>query len=297
MRNARILLLVAALALVAAVAGAAPTVDGLSVTVNGTSLDFAGTVDFGDQAPVLVGVDAVGDSAVDPTTAPLGLDLETISLNRPDARKNYVEFTWKVTEMNVPPPNEIVRFLWQFTVGGAEYWVQAKMSDLTTATATADDPAGTATHLQGSFRLRGNCSLIGVVSTCHHLAWLDGAFDVDADEARVRVPLDSAAAPAITAGASIDPEQGAEVGLQAAVSNASTADQMSQDEVFVIPAATVTLSVRQGATTLLSGPGTFDLGGDAGGSLDISSLAPGTYDAVMTACFDGCTSASTSFTI
>src|SRR5258706_4872250 len=64
-----------------------------------------------------------------------------------------------------------------------------RTSNFPTAPATADDPAGTAQHVGLAIRLRGNCLSPGAVTTCHHVAWLDGAFDVTAHQVRVTIPL------------------------------------------------------------------------------------------------------------
>jgi hypothetical protein len=190
--------------------------------------------------PFVVSDDPIGDGAVDGQVGagPLagsaaGLDMTLITIAEPTA--STLEFVINVTDMQLSPtPNEVVRYLWMMQVNGKEYWIQAKQSDITTASATADDAQGTAEHLTGAFRLRGNCSVTGVVSTCHHIKWLQGAFDAANKQVRMTVPLEDAAAPDFTAGASIVTVE-VDSSLQVAISNASTSDQILGGEEYTIP--------------------------------------------------------------
>ena len=139
--------------------------------------------------------------------------------------------------LNVPPPNEVIRYLWPMTVDGTEYWVQAKMSDALSGTTFVDDPVGALTHLDGAFRLRGDCQTIGVVATCVHLKWLEGSFDLDANQVRMRVPLGDAVAPHFVPGAVIFSAATLQMtaSIQVLVSNALTSDSVTIEEPYAIP--------------------------------------------------------------
>jgi len=188
---------------------------------------------------VIVATDPANDFADDPDlgllAGPLGIDVLQLEIGMTDAG---VEFAIKLAALDVPPPGEIIRYLWQFQVDGVEYWVQAKMSDVASGTTFVDDPAGAVTHVTGAFRLRGDCQVIGIVSTCVHLKWIDGVFDVENDEVRMTVPLDDPAAPAFTSGAEITPDIDAAqmtASIQVGISNATTSDNVIHTDPFLIP--------------------------------------------------------------
>ncbi len=189
------------------------------------------------EGRVLIAEDPVGDAAVDPSLGAIGLDVTGLYIEHVAAPTPHLEFTVKVTNLPAAPPNEVVRYLWQVTVAGKEYWLQAKRSDFSTATATADDPSGTASHLDGAFRLRGNCGVTVALSTCKHLLWLDGAFDTEAGEIRMSVPLGNPIAPHFASGALIN-QTGTNVmtaSIQVAISNAQTSDTVTGYEAYIIP--------------------------------------------------------------
>lgn len=140
----------------------APTeVTSLGASVSGGTFTVNGKARFRAEAPVVVGEDPVGDPPIHPELARLGLDATEIAIRQPDPFNPEVEFTIRVTELNAQPAPEVIRYLWQFTVGGEEFWIQAKTSDVSTVTAFSDDPQGTLTHIPGSFRLRGDCQTVG----------------------------------------------------------------------------------------------------------------------------------------
>lgn len=175
------------------------------------------------EDPILVATDASGDGALsgDATFAPLGMDEIGAYIHQPDYGTPEIVFIWQLTDLQLQqPPPEIQRFLWEMTVDGAEYWIVAKTSDLTTATAVADDPTGSVTHVQGAFRLRADCTTTGV-ATCHHKMWLDGEFDTAAKQVRVRVPLNDPVAPHFKAGAVIV-TTAVETGFQIVISQENT---------------------------------------------------------------------------
>jgi hypothetical protein len=188
---------------------------------------------------VIVGTDPANDFADDPDlgllAGPLGIDVLQLEIG---SVEGGVEFVVKLAALDAPPPNEVIRYLWQFLVDGQEYWVQAKMSDVASGTTFVDDPEGALTHVTGAFRLRGSCQVIGVVSTCIHLKWIEGVFDLENDEVRMIVPVDDPVAPHFTSGAMISPDSDAAqmtASIQAGVSNGSTSDNVVQYGSFLIP--------------------------------------------------------------
>lgn len=189
------------------------------------------------EEPVLIAADAVGDAAIDPTLSPLGLDAVSVEVHQPDYSKPEIQFILRVAELNAPPPHEVIRYMFEFNLNGVEYWISAKMSDMSTATMAADDPVGHFTHPLGAFRLRGFCGVTGAVNTCRHLLWLDGEFDLDRNEIRVRVPFNDPAAPAFAPGGLITPLSGGGffASVQAGVSNDSTSDIAFQCASYEIP--------------------------------------------------------------
>lgn len=189
---------------------------------------------------VVVGTDPTNDFANDPDlgflAGPLGIDVVQLEIG---SVPGGVEFVIKLASLETPPPNEVVRYLWQFLVDGKEYWIQAKMSDVASGTTFVDDPVGAATHLTGAFRLRGDCQIVGVVSTCVHLKWIEGVFDFDNDEVRMIVPLDDPVSPHFVSGAEIEPDAAdayqMTASIQAGVSNQSTSDNVLHEEPYTIP--------------------------------------------------------------
>lgn len=251
------------------------------------TVDVSGDALFRGEPPVVVGTDPEGNPPGHAALAQLGLDATAIALRQADPNVPEVEFIVRVTDLPSTPLPEVVRYLWQFQIDGEEYWVQAKTSDFTTATAFSDDPAGTATNVPGSFRLRGDCGLVEPtpnVTSCKHLAWLDGAFDPTRDEVRVRVPLGRSVSPEIAAGAVLD---GAvmDASLQAVISNATTSNTVTQFTPYEFPQRTVQVGiVPSGQDPEFTDTATLDRS-KFSATLDTAGLASGSYDVWVRACF------------
>lgn len=281
-------------------AAAATEVTELSAEVVVDTVEVTGSAVFGGQDPVIVGEDIIGDAPVAPTVAAeQGLDIAEIALHQPDPDAAAIDFVIRVTQLNAAPPPEIIRYLWQFMVGDEEYWVQAKTADLATV---LDDPAGTVEHIPNAFRLRGNCEQVGVVSTCGHVAWLDGTFDVDNNEIRMSVPVDSDVAPEFTPGAVIRPEDGVTASFQAGASTDATSDTAIQESDYSIPAKSVQLGIAPAG----SAPGevsflqdaTLAENGSFTGELATTDLEEGDYEVFAKACFaENCGVRSAPFTV
>lgn len=324
MKPIRVLVMLSGIVMAAAVTVASETTLTVSATVeDGILTGWADVTYAGPPVASSVGTDPTGDFADDPDVGalagPLGIDITDLQIRTPSS--GAVEFIIRVADLAVPPPNEVIRYLWQFTVDGKEYWVQAKTSDLSTVV-LVDDPAGAATHVQGAFRLRGNCGPLGPLNNCAHLLWLDGVFDVERDEVRIRVPIGAPEAPDFVPGAEIAPDpEGITASIQVVVSNESTSDTAFQEDVYVIPSISFsgdfaigapgedpsgleyTFGSSVGAMCSFSGAG----GGDPEEGVvtcafevtgDVSDLTPGEYDLVAKACTpDGCSFGSTTFVV
>lgn len=265
----------------------APTeVTSLDASVSGGTLEVSGRALFRGEAPVIVGEDPEGDPPFHPELARFGLDATGLAIRQPNPLDPTLEFSIPLAELNFQPLPEAIRYLWQFSVGGEEFWIQAKTSDVSTVTAFSDDPQGSLTHIPGSFRLRGNCGEVGLVATCVHLAWLDGVFDTGRNEVRINLPLDLFAAPEITRGASIDPEDGMTASIQAVVSSDATSDTVFQDIAYEIGGKTVRVGiVPAGSPPAFTTDATVAFDNTFSASLDVSDLAPGDYDVWTEACF------------
>jgi hypothetical protein len=203
-----------------------------------------------DEAPVVVGGTKTPNTVEGKAAAQwqaLGVSMNSVAIRTLCAtgdRPASVEFDINVDQLDAPPPGEVVRYLWQFNVSDVDgnskgYQVQAKTSDMLTAATLPDDPQGQLSHSNGSFRLRGNCTTTGA-TICHHVAWVEGAFDTANHQVRVIVPLGASYAPDFTPGNSINggatPATAVQAGFQAQLSNAETMESMSQDDEYVIPA-------------------------------------------------------------
>lgn len=196
------------------------------------------------DAPVTVGSFTAGNP-IDPEAKPVwsaaGLELTSIQLQTVCAPTAGVQFIINLEQLNAEPPPEVVRYYWQFSINGHEYWVQAKTSDRSSVPMALDDPAG---HIANApaFRLRGNCGPLVAITNCAHLAWLTGTFDAGADQIRVLVPFGLAGTPGadfasgnvVTPVAPTGTAPGVTVALQAVASNAATSEYMPQEEPYVI---------------------------------------------------------------
>jgi len=238
----------------------APSTIEVSARVEDGSVVGRADVTFPDPT-VIVGIDGTNDFADDqdlgPLAGPLGIDITELSIGLGNLGPS-VEFTIKVADLQVPPPNEIIRYVWQFQVDGVEYWVQAKSSDIATVV-LPDDPSGAATRLNGAFRLRGNCGPLATLNNCAHLMWLQGEFNLASDEVRMRVPIGDPRAPHFVAGAEITPDpEAVTASIQVVVSNATTSDTAFQDESFVIPSPAEDWSAAFGIGAPDSNPDSID---------------------------------------
>jgi len=303
----------AALSTVSAIASpptpALTTIDVLTADLSGSELTVDGAVTFGGEFEQIIETDPLNDWANDPDAGfvggPLGVDITELVIHRPAPARDEVEFVIKVAQLEVPPPNEVIRYLWEFTVDGVEYWIQAKMSDVASGTTFVDDPEGAVMHTNGAFRLRGDCQVIGIVATCVHLMWIDGVFDVQNDEIRMTVPLNDARAPHLVEGAVIGPVADAvevTAGIQVLISNASTTDGVDVVAPYTIAGRSASLGIAPAGADVADvvfdteastvGTGGFDH------AFDVSGLAAGDYEVFARACFgDNCGVSSAPFTI
>lgn len=286
----------------------APTmVHGVHATADGTAVGVAADIEFGGQAPVVLGTDPVGDAPPQSTghSAAFGLDLTEIRAYRADPAVPTVTLEWQATTLEQLPPPEVMRYYWQFLVNGAApFAAQAKTSDVISAANLGDgEPTTIADNLASytetgvpSFRLRGNCGVIPVgptgVNNCGHVAWVDGEFDFEANVVRLELPVDLEAASVIRPGATLAPhDSGAYSAIQAGADLANTRDTVVQLSSYVIPdpAATAELLDADGAV-VASAPLTRGEDGRWHGS--VTAPGPGTYHVDVTGCFaDNCGSA------
>lgn len=289
LRTTLLSILVGLLALAALPVGAdGPAFDDVTTTVDGTTVDVSGTASFAlAEGPFDVG-GSVTDFASTELGSPLGINLQSASV---DVRADGVEFVWQVEELGEVPP-EGVRYTWAFTAGGQSFQLQAKRSNLASVT-TAEDPVGHVNQAASGedwFQLRGACqeSYQGTpVSGCYHLAFLDGAFDDDANTVTMFMPfgtrdgIDRVVAAGFQPGTLIAPEETAGSSItatvQAGVSTTSTESYINgwdafyagrTVQAFVGRADTATPSFGQEWTVLdLDDDGTFSgtvdgVGGD-----------------------------------
>lgn len=262
---------------------------------------LTGTVDWGGQAPVVLGQDLTGDSPASRSD----LDVTSIAAWIEDGDVPVMTFAWRLRDLTDAPPPEVVRYYWQFGVGAGRMALQAKTSDFVSAANAASTPQGVIAnatsyteHYQQTgdlpqFRIRGNCETIVAVNSCGHVAWADGAFDVAGDEIRFHVPLDSDATPALRPGARLAPDDnGAYSAIQAGADNAQTRDTVAQTVTYTIPerTATATLTAEDGTTTVVAMTIGEDGAISAAGPLAVPA---GVYDVEVRACFAGsCDTAS-----
>ena len=310
-RSARALFLSTAMVLAAspfpsgADEGPPPTaVHAVDATVDGAAVAVAATIEFGGQAPVVLGTDPTGDAPPQSTGhgAAAGLDLTAIRAYRADPTVPVVTLEWQATTLDQLPPPEVVRYYWQFLVNGtAPFAAQAKTSDAVSAANLGDgEPTTIAENLASypeagvpGFRLRGNCALIPVgptgLNNCGHVAWVSGEFDFDANVVRLHLPLDLERAAVIRPGATIAPDDsGAYSAIQAGADVENTRDSITQVDAYVIPdqAATANLVDTDGAV-VASAP--LSVGEDGRWHGALTAPGPGTYRVDVNACFaDNC---------
>lgn len=280
-------------------------VTALSAEQTGLTLRVAGAAVFGGQAPVMIADDPTGDGPLEPgTSSELGVDLTGATISQPDPDDPMLVFAWHVT--NLPSTSsvpEAIRYTFPFKVGEKSFQPQAKLSNYASAT-LPDDPQGHLRTPEGFFQLRGNCGPVTVgpeetpITSCPHVAWLDGEFDVVADTIQIRVPIGAEFAPEITPGAVLEPETVAGTMITAAYqvvfSNTNTTDNAVWEidsytvpekdvELAIAPAGLPPALVEFTATATLADDGSFT------GELDLTGLSAGAYDIYAKACFaDNC---------
>lgn len=275
--------------------GPAPTViEDVRVKAFGPSIDVDADVDFGGQAPVVLGDDPAGDAPVHPDAGTaLGLDLTELRAYVADGDDPVVTLEWQTTRLDRLPPPEIVRYNWPFLVDGtAAFAVQAKTTDLVSAanlgdgqpTTVADNVASYADAGVPGFRLRGDCGTVGVVGNCGHVAWLDGGFDLEGDVVRVQLPVDLAGAAAIRPGATLSPDGGAWASLQAGADTAATRDTIAQYEDYTIPERVLRADLVDATDTVVA-TAALERGDDGRFRGNVHAPAAGAYGLVVTACF------------
>ena len=189
----------------------------------------------------------------------------------------------------------------------AKHHLQLEGTVFLTGAAFADDPAGTAQNIPGSFRLRGDCGLVSTpdplpdppVRSCVHLAWLDGVFDTTRNEVRIRVPLNLAVAPEIRPGAVID-NGIVDVSVQVVVSNATTSNRVLQITPYTIPQREVLVGiVPSGAPPAFTHTATVTgFAGNFSATVDRSELGSGEHDVWVRACLGAnCDESMTTITL
>jgi hypothetical protein len=233
---------------------AANAVQELSASSTG---EVSGVATFlGEDAPNVLAEDPLNDGPGGANGSASGVDITQASVYQPDAAYPELVFTWSVS--NLPNPvtgmqPENVRYVWSFVAGGKQWFVQAKASTLAQST-TPDDPTGTVTKTTRAFQLRGNCEVIGgVLTSCGHIAWLDGSFDVTNKTVSARVPLGTSFAPEINTGAVLAPvtpggNSDIYAALQVAADNNNTRDLVTYETNYTVPQRTVALGVAAAGT-------------------------------------------------
>ncbi|HZD18722.1 MAG TPA: hypothetical protein VE669_11325, partial [Actinomycetota bacterium] len=217
----------------------------------------SGTATFlGESEPNVLAEDPLGDGPGGEQSSEQGVDITEASVSQPDATYPELEFTWTVS--NLPNPvtgihPEGVRYVWSFLAGGKQWFVQAKASAIAQST-LPDDPDGTVSKTTRAFQLRGNCGLLppppapGLISSCGHVAWLDGSIDREGKTVTVRVPVGASFAPEIAPGATITPitvggDQDIYAAAQAVADNTFTRDAVLYETSYTVPQGTVALGV------------------------------------------------------
>ncbi len=220
----------AALATSALAAPSGTTVD--SVARTGTTVTASGTAAFDG----VLAAGSVGGQNTDfsqpAVSGPAGVDLVDATIGPlPDGAG--LRFTWELAGLPAQVPPEVARYTWAFAVGGKEYQLQAKRTNMG-ATTVADDVPGHAQQLgeNGFFQVRGNCGPLGGqvsnVTSCPHLAFLDGAFDPATGTVSIDLPYGTTAVPELVPGAVVSEAQVAAMsiaaGFSAGISNTQTSD-------------------------------------------------------------------------
>jgi hypothetical protein len=288
-----------------------PTTASVTASVQGTTLAVSGTATFGGQALQTVAPDVAGDGPLHADASrELGVDLVAARVHQPNPNEPTLVFEWQATNLPAPIP-EGVRYFWPFMLntpaGDKTYFLQAKATNLASVT-VADDPVGHVTHSGAAFQLRGNCGTLVAIQNCGHLGWLEGQYDLAADTVRIELPIGSALAPEVVPGARLIPFDYAggtiAAAYQAVVSNATVTDYADwiEDFAYTVPSKGVSLGIAPAGTdpanVTFSKDATLGEGDSFTGSLDVSGLAPGSYEVFAKACFaDNCGVGRAPFTI
>jgi len=246
--------------------GPIPTREGDANAVTALAGTAAGAVEGtatfqGETDPFVIAEDPAGDGVGGDVSSQTGVDITEVSVQQPDAGYPMLVFRFKVTDLpfsrtGLPPEVERLTISFRTGIGGAQWFVQAKSTAVAQST-IADDPAGHVTEVGRAFQLRGNCQLIGgVLTSCGHVAWLDGAFDVANDTVSIRVPVGSPAAAAIASGVTLvpatSPSSTADIyaAYQVVADNNFTRDIVTweQENTYTVPARAVRLGVAPEGT-------------------------------------------------
>lgn len=289
--------------------GPAPTeVHMVEASADGTTVAVAAHIEFGGQAPVVLAEDPVGDAPPNGSGQgdAFGLDLTGVRAYRADPNADVLTFEWQTTNLSQLPPPEVMRYYWQFTIGGASFAAQAKTTDFVSAAnlgdgtpeAIASNVASYADSTVPSFRIRGNCGTVGVLNNCGHVAWVTGEFDFDADLVRIHLPLDLENSPALRPGAVLVPVgDGTYSAIQLGADLAQTRDTVAIFDSYVVPVATATARLLDADGTAV-GTATLAEGDDGVWSGIVTAPGPGTYTLEVNGCFaDNCGTAPTTVTV
>jgi hypothetical protein len=275
----------------------------------------SGSAEFGGQAPVPVSEDPPGDG---PGMVPVGdlggvdqagVDLLGASLSVPDPAVPDLLVQWQVSNLPTGGLPEGTRTTMAFEVEDQVFQVRAKLSSAAGDT-TPDDPQGHVERIGEAFQLLGDCteSVGGTeVSHCHHLLWLEGAFDTATGIVSARVPLGSAAAPAIAPGADLrrndapnDELSKVLAGYHAGASASSALNDVAefgppgQDGfAFPVPQKEIMLGIAPRGTdpgaVEFSTPASLAADDTFTGFISTGGMAPGSFDVFARACFaDNC---------
>lgn len=185
-------------AVMAVPAGAAPTVAITSAVRNGAQATVSGTAAFTPSADsVSVGGTNtnLGPAQAAPVREAAGLDLLDARI-APLADGKGLRFIWQLKDLPEQVPPEGVRYTWALAIGGRQYQLQAKRTNMTSVT-VAEDPVNHVQQLaanSGFFQLRGACvtSYEGApISGCYNLAFLKGGFDTAKDQVFIDWPYET----------------------------------------------------------------------------------------------------------
>ena len=278
----------------------------LAATRDGATVIVGGAATFGGQTAVTVGTYAPGDST---QPAALGYDLLRAQISQPEPKTGDLVFELQLAELpatgGLP---EAARYTWDFAVNPGTgnvipFEIDGKLTDVVRRQTTRV-PA---------FVLRGDCTSANNVITCTDVATLDATMDPATDRITVTLPraLLEAHAKVPVAGTAIEPATICEgISSKAAAyfsacggaAGPATGDVIAQDsevDVYRVAGRTVRLGiVPAGSAPAYTTSGTLADDGSFSGSLDVSGLAPGSYDVVARACFGtNCGTASVPITI